>query len=121
MIASLLVAATLFQTQEQVLEQARNIGHLLFMGQVCEAVEKTSFDYEALLAASNKVTEDGARASMPDGAAEDALKAGYETTEAEMEAKYANLTDEMRVEIQTGCEDLMKEHPTLFKPFASED
>ena len=130
MIPSLLAALALTSAQVQaqalaqppVLDELRLLGSQVALGQVCEAAELASVEFEAMVPHAEALTSRAESEGMDKGAINDEQEHGYVTMMAQLEVRYPQGRDDPDFpKLIEDCEMLIKEHPTFFTPFVSQD
>lgn len=122
MILALAAALALSQTQPTTLDQLRLVSGQLALGQVCEAVERSTINFEELGPYAVNLIE-VAKAEGHDEAELNTLQEeSYGAVMARIEQDYSEGREAPNFStLLEECDTLNREHPRFFTPHQAED
>ena len=121
MIPFLMASLIALTPGQEILDQARELGRDMYMGQICEVLGVATFDGDALIASADDLATRAQVANLPADAVDKAAGEAYGVLVAEFEARYPNGTeDQARAELTEACEPLLSLRPAYFKPFQAD-
>ena len=122
MMLPLLMASVLVSTPEQaILDDAHQLGHDLAIGEVCEALQAASIDFDKLVETFNTLVVRAEAANISEDALEKAAEDAATALGAEFETRYpAGQEAKARTELTAVCTDLITSRAPLFVAYQAD-
>lgn len=121
MILALLAAVTLMQNPPVVMDELRLLASKVALGQVCEAIEQTTVNYEAIVAYAEALSIRGEAEGRTTQAMTEAQEQGYSDMMGALERNYQDGREGPNYsKLLDECATLVREEPRFFPPAASQ-
>ena len=119
---SIVMVLGLPSPQTDQLDELRLVSSQLALGQVCEAIEKTTINYEALTQYVETLNDQAQAAGASREAINDAQEKGFVDSMARLENDYgAGRQSPAFPRLVAECETLTREQARFYGPYAPQD